>query len=452
MQDMNGRADNFDEWYAALLTPAPVEPHGLIPRLAETMVSLSYDKGVRAIVKEIAGGNDVESLKVYLQAFIKEDFNQETKEGRFDPEVTYAVTHLLVDGSGHKTFARQWLETMGHTPEKAEAWFRDRMSLVTSSVDDLVYSQQRLGLATLVDDLFAMRLVPDSADFNKPSPFDEAFAGILPAKVHLARDVLPDLRDEAAAIFRYLHPEGLPQAMVFDFGSQPSKVPLLNTIWNNENLSHVLGAVHLAYGSSHQVARQQMVESIDRVLYHGSTRLWDPAHPDDSDRWSATVEWMGADVLGLVVNGDFLSGFGNQSEPATFFDALMDIPLENAIERLADLQAKGFHLDDFNTEYVKEGARPVRRNLLISAIGSARQDMAAWLLAQGCDPEITSGLPGALSPYEFAIEMEAQFKNSHAKEAVTHGAIADLMRTAKSKIEALKAIDELEDGGPGRRP
>lgn len=448
---MNAQASNFDEWYAKLHAPAAVTPHGLIPKLAETMVRLSFDTHVRQIVKEIAEGNDVASLKVYLESFIKEDLNQETKEERFDPGLTYAVTHLLVDGSGNEAFAKQWLDTMGHTPARAEEWFRDRMSLVTSK-DELVYAQQRLGLATLVEDMFAKR-PPVGPDLARQSPFEEAFVGMLPAKTHLSKEVLLELRMEAAALFRHFHPDGLPTATVFThYTNEPDEVPLLNTIWRREDLQHVLGAVHLAYGANHQVAREQMVASIERVFDEGFTRLWDPAHPDDSDRWDAVVEWMGDDVLKMVVNGNFLTGFGYQQERITFFDSLMGIPMETAVERLADLQAKGFHLDDFNTEQDDERKPPVRRNLLISAIGNANQEMVSWLLSQGCDPEITSGLPDALSPYELAMELEAQFKQSHAKGEATYGAIADLMRTAKSKNEALRAIEELEAPGQGLRP
>lgn len=430
------QTDNFDEWYADLRAPAPEIHHELNCTLAAMFVKQIRNEGVRQIVIDIAQGNDLDSLKVFFDVF-KEDLNRSPREGVIDPELIYAVTHMLVDRSGHEAFAREWMQVMGHTQESAADWFRQNKNLLLNVEGDVIQAQQRLGLASLVDGLFKV------TEYLGASPFEQALHSELPGKIRLDIDVLPSLQFEAAAIFRHLHPEGLPEMSSVNSSGQTESFPFLNSLWRTDDPQHLLRSVHMAYGPEHPKAREQMVASIDRALDNGFVRLWDPAAPDWNHCWDTFVEWMGQDVLDLVVNGSFITGFSAAESTNTFFDCINEMPQDEAVLRLADIRRKGFDLDMFNTEDNGAGKRPSHRNLLISAIGLGRKEMAGWCLAQGCDPDARHhSSPDMLSPYEFAIDLETQFRGSNAKGEITYAAIADLLRTARARKDALEAVEE----------
>lgn len=415
----------FDKGYRMARTQSQVVEHGVTEKSVARAIEVVKDPFT--LVRSLASDNDVASLQVFL----KEPWVNMVKTaawGSINPihSLPYCVAHMLIDNSGNEDFARQWMETYGHTREQAAVYY---LSLWAGDThENLGLVQKRLGVGTVAD-VF-------QAGYGKDgfAPFFEAMSS--------TKSESGDIRQKAregAFLLKTCHPAELPLISMTMVDGTQQMVPYSDHLWssNHRRTHHMLDAVGMAYEADNQAVRQQMQASIDKML-KSNDYLHQHVHT-----FEALKKW-GKEGYGQEIWTMTRKDWG-------FVEQLIGWDGDQCIEHLQQLVDAGA---DINATFRPGVGRDGDLWCAIdAAVENSNPRVVAFLLANGADPSIPPQRYDLKdSAAQLALDMEAS-PSSYGGQAENMQAVAALIRVHMAKTAALAAIDELGLAAPaGRRP
>lgn len=416
---------SFEECYRTVRSPRQVVEHGVTEESAARVLEVVKDPFV--LVRSLASDNDVESLKV----FMKEPYVSFVKTaawGSIDPvySLPYCVAHMLIDNSGNEDFARQWMDTYGHTREQAAVYYL--ILWAGDTHENLALVQQRLGVGTVAD-VF-------QAGYGKDgfAPFFEAMSS--------TKSEFSDIRQKAregAFLLKTCHPNELPQMSMTMRNGTKQMVPYGDHLWssNHRKAHHMLDAIGMAYDADNQAVRQQVQASFDRMMASDDF-LAQHAHTFDAlKKWGK--EGYGQELWTLT------------RKQWGFVEEVISWDADRCIEYLQQLVDAGADINATFQPAVSEAGD--LWSAIDAAVENANPRAVAFLLANGADPSIPPQRRDRKeTAAQVALDMEADPGNN-AGGVDAMKAVASLIRVHTAKAAALAAINELDMAEPaGRRP
>lgn len=424
----------FEDHFARVTSPLPTIKRGLTPEMASCLVDMTNISHTETFVLRMAQSNDVDSLKVLLDSG---ELKTLFKPGGEHATITYAVAHMLVDGSGNDVFAREWMESFGHTRLLATKTFND---LWESGEEGRWHEQQRLGVAVM-----ANILQIEASEGPPVTPMETVWRnqeGNEPAQAQQAR--------EFAFLLRVAHPEGIPLMEVRDgrLGRFVSK-PVTDTLFAHDDMKyrHLLPAIAMAYGTEDEGVRTTMRASIDVMLK--SRKLSIEPREEESFQWNAMQIW-GDETLGKRIWQSVVA------PGRSFIESVIRLNSPLTYTRLEQAEAMGADIQDICDPMGLGGEnKPMR--LMDLAVQMRDPHMVGYLLARGCNPELKAvAFDGTnlktFSAASIALALDPESPEEMAPNETKR--IQDLMRMHLAKKAALSAISDLAEPvqAPGVRP
>lgn len=357
----------YEASFVAATTPMPSRPSRLTEEQVHQVINGCSDSRATRQVQTWAQNNDYEALRnVMTSAWWKKDRSDIVR-----PELTYAVAHMMVDGSGNATFAREWMETFGHKTELAREHLKD---LWSDTANDRFLDQTRLGLA-IVADVFKI-LTYD----------DERIASILPIMGYRDDDNGMDAKkaEGLAHILRVTAPDTTPQIDTVNANGQIVKKPLPEVLYTYTTLRvrHMLGAIELAYGNAED--RDDilgMMRSSINVMVN-MHRLPLESRIDDSPLWDSMMRWGDQNLGPRIWHATVLPKL-------PFVQGILEkCPDDMIFKRLEQVATLGADLQE--PMKLKVNGQEKTMRILDAAVNYARPNVVGWLLSRGCDPRLES--------------------------------------------------------------
>lgn len=434
----------FEHWYADMRTPAATEAM-VSDELSDMSEHFQRSDSFKVIVDNefvvLANNRDIQGLLRAAESPTAQLAIEEAKKGR-RPEITYCVAHMLVDGSGHEDFAREWISNHGPSGRGCAAVVRD----LCKKERELhkVEVQRLLGLATLQD--FFQQPKADASGAKERGFWNTGITELCDkdhdsAQVAFRANIL-------AAILRQEHPDAPPSIDYLDGGSWHAGEDLIDTCWRGPaRYQNLLPALELAYGNDDPEVTSRMRQSLSDLISAGQiTTLRGTAN---DTRWDAIVAWCTPELAIAL----WQSHVTIESMP--FISVVGGTAEDLAIQRCEQLQAIGFQGLDDHVDFRKEVSYEVPEGgmvaftLLHQATIQASSKLVGWLLSQGCDP--TKRSINTVDPHSQASSIEFADASLMAQDV----GLPDTLRAAAASRAARSALADLEldiELSKGRRP
>lgn len=395
-----------------------------------------------AVIDALARSNDVASLRLILDEAIECRIGG--PEENLQRDITYAVAHMLVDGSGNEPFAREWLENFGHTRSRAAGQMKELLDRHSKSAHD---TQTLLGTAILSEpfkEYLITGATPSSSHIYVEAPFASFMDG-------LALKSIPEKGRDAALLLKLMHPDQLPDLE----RSNGAPVPLAHMLWSADKitLNRALQAASEAYDPDNEAVNTQMRDGIACMLRNQAIPLPSSFTATDESPivhhpvWKALDHWGGPDI-GKRVWGSLTTGMQK------FLEELVSKADErDSIAILDFMKSRGADFDD-PIRMDQNGPDDIARtNLALIAVAHSKAKVLGHLLGHDVDVDDVALHPKTkikISAAELAEKMHAGARNPDYEQRTD--AVASLMRTHLAKREALRVIAELDEPTQHARP
>lgn len=381
------------EWPAAVEVTMPVVERQFTVSGARLLLQIAT-KSIDDVIDGLAKDGDIQSLKNFIEA------TDNLKRMRGLPAgqrgaIVYAVVHMLVDGSGNDAFAREWMDTLGHTAKAAS----DRLDAAMAHFDkhSPVEMQRLWGLVQVAGNPFECMpgAVASEPAINKLligtygiSNFSErnALQSQLLAELLVVKspDKLPDFIESMPVM--NLTPNSREHQLSFE----RTTTPLAHAMWTNKGeMARLLPAVAMAYGACHAQVRMQMNDGFAYALMEGAIDL---SGSSIAKMQMAAIEqgWIEAHVLDTILDGKFgiftfKHGQSVKVANATFLTALAQVHPDVQAGIVGTLRSGGV---DVNRQIEIKGDCVRQVNLAYSAVNERSADLFIDLLSHGCDPTV----------------------------------------------------------------
>lgn len=424
----------FESWYADVLTPAPQEP--LVSQQLSSMAQHfqttdSYKAVVDSEFAVLAHNRDIAGLLRVAESPAAQKAIDEAKLGK-RPEITYCVAHMLVDGSGHEDFARDWINSHGPTGRGCATVVRN---LLNKTRDLYKFEVQRLlGMATLQD--FFQQPKPNASGERDRGFWNTAITELCD-KDHTAEQVA-ERANILAAVLRQHHPDQPPLIDYLDSGDWHVGKDLIDTCWRGPaRYQNLLPAIQLAYGLDDPEVISRMRKSLRDLISAGEISTLRCTSSDT--RWDAIVTWctpeLAADLWQTHVTVD---------QPMPFVSIVAGTDADLAIKRCQQLLEIGFRGLDDHVDFTKEVSYEVPKGGLVAftalhqATLVANADLVGWLLSQGCDP--TKRSINTVDPASETSSVELADNSLMAQDI----GLNDTLRAAAASRAARSVLAELD--------
>lgn len=388
--------------------------------LMQRYASENYSGSLASLIETSAVLNDIGALtKVIASGELHTAIDNNDDVPRI-AEMVSSVAHMLVNGSDHESFAREWL----HEFDPQGKHVRLHLDVLCRNTSRSTIDSQRLLGLTQLTDFFACR------DSNDTLPWASLAAAVFD------RDSYRTQNQILGVILREQYPDGPPSVQSHKILRTQSS--LIDALWtgNPDSLGFLLPSIEMAYGKNVPQITESMRAGCARFIEEGRLKVERPSDHYDP-RWEAIGQWADTQVATSILGATTLSD-------GPFAYALARLPFDEAKDRLDQLQALGVDILQI-CHHGKTHGQVAGNYLLDAAVFEGKAPLTGYLLALGADPLASSNREGDGIQVKNALELAEDMVRRFPENVDADGfdAVLHMLRSVTASRAAQDALAEL---------